>query len=184
MSSARPILSGLVAGQALAAALAGPLQPWSDQVLPVTSLIGTLFLNALKMVALPLIVTTLIASLGGLRQPPGRLGGIALACYLANTTLAIAAVPLAPQADRGASAGRLSVALLQGNIPQDEKFQAGSGIPLALELAAARLRSMTVADINRRLKNRFKLLTGGSRQLIVAVVTNDRAYGSAIFATR
>ncbi|MFO1330763.1 MAG: tetratricopeptide repeat protein, partial [Rubrivivax sp.] len=36
------------------------------------------------------------------------------------------------------------------------------GIPLALELAAARLRSMTVADINRRLKNRFKLLTGGS----------------------
>ncbi len=28
------------------------------------------------------------------------------------------------------------------------------------------------------------LLTGGSRQLIVAVVTNDRAYGSAIFATR
>ena len=91
MSSARPILSGLVAGLALAAALAGPLQPWSDQVLPVTNLIGTLFLNALKMVALPLIVTTLIASLGGLRQPPGRLGGIALACYLANTTLAIAA---------------------------------------------------------------------------------------------
>jgi len=36
------------------------------------------------------------------------------------------------------------------------------GIPLALELAAARLRSMTVADINRRLKSRYKLLTGGS----------------------
>ena len=29
-------------------------------------------------------------------------------------------------------AGRLSVALLQGNIPQDEKFQAGSGVPTAL----------------------------------------------------
>ncbi|MES2973945.1 MAG: apolipoprotein N-acyltransferase [Pseudomonadota bacterium] len=30
------------------------------------------------------------------------------------------------------SAGRLKVTLLQGNIPQDEKFQPGSGIPLAL----------------------------------------------------
>ncbi len=30
------------------------------------------------------------------------------------------------------SAGHLSVTLLQGNIPQDEKFQSGSGIPLAL----------------------------------------------------
>ena len=29
-------------------------------------------------------------------------------------------------------AGKLSVTLLQGNIPQDEKFQSGSGIPLAL----------------------------------------------------
>ena len=30
------------------------------------------------------------------------------------------------------STGKLSVALLQGNIPQDEKFQPGSGVPLAL----------------------------------------------------
>jgi apolipoprotein N-acyltransferase len=31
-----------------------------------------------------------------------------------------------------APAGSLSVTLLQGNIPQDEKFQSGSGVPLAL----------------------------------------------------
>lgn len=37
------------------------------------------------------------------------------------------------------------------------------GIPLALELAAARLRSLSVAEINTRLNDRFKLLTGGSR---------------------
>jgi predicted ATPase len=37
------------------------------------------------------------------------------------------------------------------------------GIPLALELAAARLRSLSVSDINARLSDRFKLLTGGSR---------------------
>ena len=39
------------------------------------------------------------------------------------------------------------------------------GIPLALELAAARVRSLSVADINNRLKDRFKILTGGARVL-------------------
>lgn len=37
------------------------------------------------------------------------------------------------------------------------------GQPLAIELAAARLRSMTVAQIAERLDDRFRLLTGGSR---------------------
>ena len=37
------------------------------------------------------------------------------------------------------------------------------GIPLALELAAARLRLLSVGEINARLHDRFKLLTGGSR---------------------
>lgn len=40
------------------------------------------------------------------------------------------------------------------------------GIPLALELAAARVRSLSVADINTRLKDRYKLLTGGGRVLV------------------
>lgn len=37
------------------------------------------------------------------------------------------------------------------------------GIPLALELAAARLRSMSVEEVHQRLDQRFRLLTGGSR---------------------
>jgi predicted ATPase/class 3 adenylate cyclase len=37
------------------------------------------------------------------------------------------------------------------------------GIPLALELAAARLRMMSVEQIAARLNNRFRLLTGGRR---------------------
>ena len=37
------------------------------------------------------------------------------------------------------------------------------GIPLALELAAARLSSMTLRQITERLDQRFRLLTGGSR---------------------
>jgi len=37
------------------------------------------------------------------------------------------------------------------------------GIPLAIELAAARVRSMTVEEIDARLGHRFALLTGGAR---------------------
>ena len=39
------------------------------------------------------------------------------------------------------------------------------GIPLALELAAARVRSLSVGDINVRLRDRYKVLTGGARTL-------------------
>ncbi len=37
------------------------------------------------------------------------------------------------------------------------------GIPLAIELAAARVRSLTPAELERRLDDRFRILTGGSR---------------------
>src|SRR5262249_44606229 len=37
------------------------------------------------------------------------------------------------------------------------------GIPLAIELAAARVRSMSVEEVDRRLDQRFRIVTGGSR---------------------
>jgi len=40
------------------------------------------------------------------------------------------------------------------------------GIPLALELAAARVRLLSVAEIRDRLDDRFRLLTGGSRSAL------------------
>jgi predicted ATPase/class 3 adenylate cyclase len=40
------------------------------------------------------------------------------------------------------------------------------GIPLALELAAARVKALPVEQIARRLDDRFRLLTGGSRTLL------------------
>lgn len=40
------------------------------------------------------------------------------------------------------------------------------GIPLAIELAAARVDVMSLADLNSRLDQRFRLLTGGSRNAL------------------
>jgi len=40
------------------------------------------------------------------------------------------------------------------------------GMPLAIELAAARLRSLSVVDIERRLDDRFRLLTGGYKSAL------------------
>lgn len=50
--------------------------------------------------------------------------------------LGFALTPTAPPpatAARGAAPAPLTVRLLQGNIPQDEKFQPGTGVPLALD---------------------------------------------------
>ncbi|WP_309716781.1 tetratricopeptide repeat protein [Armatimonas sp.] len=52
--------------------------------------------------------------------------------------------------------------------PQNAKAVASlccrlDGIPLALELSAARLRSLSVEEIDGKLNQRFRLLTGGSR---------------------
>lgn len=43
--------------------------------------------------------------------------------------------------DWSVPAGSLSVTLLQGNIPQDEKFEVGSGVPLALQWYAEQLQT-------------------------------------------
>jgi apolipoprotein N-acyltransferase len=58
-------------------------------------------------------------------------GGMGLRLALAVVVGGGLLLPLT-QLQWSQAAGDLSVTLLQGNIPQDEKFQSGSGIPLAL----------------------------------------------------
>jgi len=61
--------------------------------------------------------------------------------------LVVAVLLLSPEAlkrftpDPTTSTGHLSVTLLQGNIPQDEKFEVGSGVPLALAWYAEQLKN-------------------------------------------
>jgi predicted ATPase len=71
----------------------------------------------------------------------------AVQLFLERATLIESTFVLTPQ--NAGSVGQLCVRL--------------DGIPLALELAAARVRSLSVEEINARLDNRFRLLTGGSR---------------------
>ena len=63
-----------------------------------------------------------------------------------------------------AQAVQPSFAVTNGNAPAVAQvcFRL-DGIPLAIELAAARMRSLSAEEINARLDNRFRLLTGGSR---------------------
>jgi predicted ATPase/DNA-binding SARP family transcriptional activator len=77
------------------------------------------------------------------------------------TALTYSAVRLL--ADRGAAA-RPDFTVDKSNV--DDVVELGralDGMPLAIELAAARLRTMTPAQIAARLDDRFRLLTGGSR---------------------
>ncbi|MFI7430490.1 AfsR/SARP family transcriptional regulator [Micromonospora sp. NPDC049836] len=77
------------------------------------------------------------------------------------TALAYPAVRLF--ADR-AGAARPDFAVDGGTVgPVVRICRALDGMPLAIELAAARLRGMTAAQVDARLDDRFRLLTGGSR---------------------
>ncbi len=66
-----------------------------------------------------------------------------------------------------AQAVQPSFAVTNGNVPAVAQVcWRLDGIPLALELAAARVRSLPVEQINTRLDQRFRLLTGGSRNAL------------------
>ncbi|HEY6275927.1 MAG TPA: adenylate/guanylate cyclase domain-containing protein [Streptosporangiaceae bacterium] len=97
-----------------------------------------------------------------------------------ETIYSVPSLSLPGSGDCGASAAESSdaIALLverareQGiDLPVDEQTSALvvsicrrlDGMPLAIELAAARLRSMSLASLHDRLDQRFRLLTGGSR---------------------
>ncbi|MEU6354317.1 BTAD domain-containing putative transcriptional regulator [Streptomyces sp. NPDC047072] len=60
-----------------------------------------------------------------------------------------------------ARAARPGVELPEGRVAEICRHL--DGLPLAVELAAARVRVLSVADISRRLRDRFALLSGGAR---------------------
>ena len=85
----RQILIALLVGMMLAAGLNYVEPATKALTLEITRVIGNLFLNALKAVALPLVVVTLIAGIGNLNQRLGRLGALAISFYGLSTLLAV-----------------------------------------------------------------------------------------------
>ena len=109
--------------------LDGPLATWPRYV----GVYGTGAVAAL-------LSASLLALLGALAQPRGWLAPAAAVLALGAVSWALPG-PAEPLARTGpivagpppGSAGWLDVTLLQGNIPQDEKFQPGKGVPDALD---------------------------------------------------
>jgi predicted ATPase/DNA-binding SARP family transcriptional activator len=88
---------------------------------------------------------------GPLELPPDRGAGVA----------AYASVALFEQRARAVSPG---FSVTAANAEAVHRIcRALDGMPLAIELAAARMRSMTAEQVAARLDDRFRLLTGGSR---------------------
>jgi Na+/H+-dicarboxylate symporter len=89
--TATPILVAMVAGAVIGWLLGPTGQVWGVSLLPVFDFLGTIFLNLLKMVVVPLIsasIITGVAALGSGRDL-GRLGLKTLAFYVFTTLLAV-----------------------------------------------------------------------------------------------
>jgi predicted ATPase/DNA-binding SARP family transcriptional activator len=110
------------------------------------------------------LADTLLAHSPGLRivatsrEPLGIVGESLLPVPPLETDLAVRLF-----ADR-AAAVRPGFALNEETLPLvADIVRRLDGLPLAIELAAARLRTLPLAEVSRRLDDRFRLLTGGSR---------------------
>jgi apolipoprotein N-acyltransferase len=85
---------------------------------------------------LAVTVVGLLGARGVHRWPARVLGLAAVLLVLSGPTLLRQVEPVLSQ-----STGRLGVTLLQGNIPQNEKFESGTGVPLALQWYAEQLQA-------------------------------------------
>lgn len=107
---------------------------------PLAVLARTVGVYGIGFVAATLAMLAVQAQRGDLRRLRTRLlgvallGGLALLGWQRHCALEQCAPPLQPPIQP------LTLALLQGNIPQDEKFQPGSGVPLALRWYAQELK--------------------------------------------
>ena len=91
MSLTMRVLVGLAAGFGLGLALAGSSLPATAALLSLLAAVGTLFVNLIRMTAVPLVASLLIASVGSLAAS-GALGRIGVrAAVLALTLIAVTA---------------------------------------------------------------------------------------------
>jgi Na+/H+-dicarboxylate symporter len=86
-----PILVAMVLGAVAGKLLGADAAIGSVKIIPFLDLIGTLFINLLKMIIVPLILASVITGVAGLGSGPdiGRLGSKTLAFYVVTTLIAV-----------------------------------------------------------------------------------------------
>ncbi len=90
-----PILIAMLAGAVVGALVGNFLGPEGTigqfQLVPIFDLVGTMFINLLKMIIVPLIMASVITGVAALGSGPdlGRLGGKTLAFYVITTLIAV-----------------------------------------------------------------------------------------------
>ncbi len=120
------------------------------------------------------LVAYLVATCSGLRVVTTTRAPLAIAAERVFALSQLADDAAADLFRQRASAARPGVAL--GDDAVRRVVRRLDGLPLAIELAAAKVRVMSVADIDRRLDDRFALLRGRDRsapdrhQTLVAVI--------------
>ena len=90
MTLAIRVLVGLVAGFLLGLALAGTSSPAATMTIGILTPVGTMFVNLIRMTAIPLVVSMLVASVGGMTAS-GGLGRTGVRALLVSGGLLAAA---------------------------------------------------------------------------------------------
>lgn len=187
----RQIFIALIVGILLAAGLSYVEPATKALTLEITRVIGNLFLNALKAVALPLVVVTLIAGIGNLNQRLGRLGALAISFYGLSTLLAVlvglfvantiapglhATAPVGGWLASAGSAGALPALASPGwadamlaIVPSNLFKAAGEGNLLALVLFAL-LMGMAIRTLPEALREVQRQFWDGLQQVLLTLV--------------
>jgi Na+/H+-dicarboxylate symporter len=86
-----PILIAMLAGAVTGWLLGADAAIGSVKIIPLFDLVGTMFVNLLKMIIVPLILASVITGVAGLGSGPdiGRLGSKTLAFYVITTLIAV-----------------------------------------------------------------------------------------------
>src|SRR5215510_11545338 len=86
-----PILIAMVLGAAAGSAVGSDGMVGSVHLLPLFDTVGTMFINLLKMLIVPLILASVITGVASLGTGPdlGRLGGKTLGFYVITTLIAV-----------------------------------------------------------------------------------------------
>ena len=132
MSLAVRVLVGLAAGLLVGVVLARAHAPGTDYIVGAAAATGAVFVNLIRMTALPLVVSMLIASIGGIGASGAlaRVGGRGLALMIAMVAAAAAVtIAVARPVFASVSLDESAALALRGSAPAPTSTGTQAGLP-------------------------------------------------------